>query len=171
LAGSSNYSKEMELFLPLPVIISRKFFYNRFLILSNNFKMVFSNRKWNYLNRKWIYFSPFQLSDQETSLTKVSPYGPMIPKWFSETGNGIIQTGNGIISLLSSHRIKKLLQQKYPHLVQRLRLVFRKWNYLNRKWNYFSPFQSSDQKTSLTKVSPFGPTIPKGFSETGNGMI
>jgi hypothetical protein len=52
-------------------------------------------------------------------------------------------------------------------------MVFRnrKWNYLNRKWNYFSPFQSLDQKTSLTKVTPFGPTIPKGFSETGNGII
>jgi hypothetical protein len=52
-------------------------------------------------------------------------------------------------------------------------LVFRnrKWKYLNRKWNYFSPFQSSDQKTFLTKVSPFGQTIPKRFSETGNGII
>jgi hypothetical protein len=52
--------------------------------------MVFRNRKWNYLNRKWNYFSPFQSSDQKTSLTKVSPFGPTIPKWFSETGNGFI---------------------------------------------------------------------------------
>jgi hypothetical protein len=52
--------------------------------------MVFRNRKWNYLNRKWNYFSPFQSSDQKTSLTKVSTFGPTIPKWFSETGNGII---------------------------------------------------------------------------------
>jgi hypothetical protein len=47
----------------------------------------------------------------------------------------------------------------------------RKWNYPNRKWNYFSYFQSSDQKTSLTKVSPFGLTISKWFSKTGNGNI
>jgi hypothetical protein len=52
--------------------------------------MVFRNRKWNYLNRKWNYFSPFQSSDQKTSLTKVSPFGLRISKWFSETGNGII---------------------------------------------------------------------------------
>ena len=52
-------------------------------------------------------------------------------------------------------------------------MVFRnrKWNYLNRKWNYFPPFQSSDQKTSFTKVFPFDPMIPIRFSETGNGMI
>ena len=37
----------------------------------------------------------------------------------------------------------------------------RKWNYLNRKWKYFTPFQSSYQKTSLTKVSPIGLRIPK----------
>jgi hypothetical protein len=35
-------------------------------------------------------FSPFQSSDLKTSLTKVSPFGSMIPEWFSETGNGII---------------------------------------------------------------------------------
>ena len=183
----------MELFLPLPVIESKNFFHKRFLIKSNDFKIVFRNRKWYYLNRKWNYFSPFQSSDQKTSLTKVSPFGPMIPKWFSETGNGIIWTGNGIISPLSSHWIKKNLLQKYPHLVQQFQNGFqkkemewseqemelflpfpvfrsknffnksipilsinskmidrnRKWNFLNRKWNYFSPFQSSDQKTSL----------------------
>jgi hypothetical protein len=47
----------------------------------------------------------------------------------------------------------------------------RKWNYLNRKWIYFSPFQPRDQKTSLTKVSPFAPTIPTWFAETRNGII
>jgi hypothetical protein len=65
--------------------------------------MFFRIRKWNYLNRKWNYFSPFQLSDQKTSLTEVSPFGPTVPKWFSDTGNGTILTGNGIIYPLSSH--------------------------------------------------------------------
>ena len=116
----------MELFLPLPVIESKNFFNKRFLIKYNDFKMVFGNRKWYFLNRKWNYFSPFQSSDQKTSLTKVSPFGPTIPKSFSETGNGIILTGNGIISPLSNHRIKKLLLQKYPHLVQRFQNCFQK---------------------------------------------
>ena len=46
-----------------------------------------------------------------------------------------------------------------------------KWNYLNRKWNYFSPFQSLDQKTSSTKVSPIGLKILKWISEIENGII
>ena len=54
-------------------------------------------------------FSPFQSSDQKTSLTKDSSFGPTISKWFSETGNGIIETGNGIIFPLSSYHFKKLL--------------------------------------------------------------
>ena len=41
----------------------------------------------------------------------------------------------------------------------------------NRKWNYFSHFRSSDQKTSLTKVSTLGLKVSKQFSETGNGNI
>jgi hypothetical protein len=84
------YKQEMELLLPFLVIGSKKFFNNRFLIWSNDFKMVLRNRKWNYLNRKWNYFSHFRSSDQKTSLTKVSPFGSTIPKWGSETGNGII---------------------------------------------------------------------------------
>ena len=82
--------QEMELFLPLPVIGLKNFFNKRFLIRPNNCKMVFRNRKWNYLNRKWNYFSPFQSLDQKTSFTKVSPFDPTNPKWFSEIGNGII---------------------------------------------------------------------------------
>jgi hypothetical protein len=99
----------MELFLPFLFIGSKNFFNKTIPIWSNDSKMVFRNRKWNYLNRKWNYFSPFYSSDQKNSLTKDSSFGPMIPKWFSEKGNGIIEKGNGIISPLSSHQIKKLL--------------------------------------------------------------
>jgi hypothetical protein len=82
--------QEMELFLPFLVIGSKDLFNKSIPIWSNKSKMVFRNRKWNYLNRKWNYFSPFQSSDQKTSLTKVSTFGPTNSKWFSETGNGII---------------------------------------------------------------------------------
>jgi hypothetical protein len=80
----------MELFLPFPVIASKNFFNKSIPIWSNDSKMVVRNRKWNLLNRKWNYFSPFQSSDQKTSLTEVSSFGPTIPKWFLETGNGIV---------------------------------------------------------------------------------
>jgi hypothetical protein len=81
--------QEMELFLPFPVITSKNFFDKSIPVWPNDSKLVFRNRKWKYLNRKWNYFFPFQLSDQKTSLTKVSPFGPTLSKWFSETGNGI----------------------------------------------------------------------------------
>ena len=45
-----------------------------------------------------------ELSKQEMEVipsrhifTKVSPFGRTIPNWFSGTGNGIIQVGNGTI--------------------------------------------------------------------------
>jgi hypothetical protein len=82
--------QEMELFLPFPVIGSKNFLNKSIPIWYNDSNMVFRNRKRNYLNRKWNYFSPFRSSDQKTSLTKVFSFGPTIPKWFSETGNGII---------------------------------------------------------------------------------
>jgi hypothetical protein len=72
--------QEMELFVPFPVIRSKNFFNKNISIWSNDTKMVFKNRKWNYLNRKWNYLSPFQSWDQKTSLTKISPFGPMILK-------------------------------------------------------------------------------------------
>jgi hypothetical protein len=82
--------QEMELFLPFPLNGSKNFFDKSIPICSNDSKMVFRNRKCNSLNRKWNYFPPFQSSDQKTSLTKVSPFVLTIPKWFSETGNGIL---------------------------------------------------------------------------------
>jgi hypothetical protein len=68
---------------------------------------------------------------------------------------------------------KNFFNKSIPIWSNDSKLVFRnrKWNYLNRKWNYFSPFQSSDQNTSFARVSPFGPTNPNCFSETGNGII
>jgi hypothetical protein len=84
------FNQEMELFLPFPVIRSKNFFNKSIPIWYSDSIMIVRNRKWNYLNRKWNYLSPFQSSNQKTSLTKVSPFDPTIPKWFSETGNGFI---------------------------------------------------------------------------------
>ena len=61
---------------------------------------------------------------------------------------------------MESSREKKELYFHY--------IVFRnrKWNYVNRKWKFFSHLWSSDQKTSLIKVSSFCLTILKWFPET-----
>ena len=44
-------------------------------------------------------------------------------------------------------------------------------DFQNRKWNYFSHFQSSDQKTSLTKMFSFSPRSSKLIFKTGNEII
>ena len=59
--------QEMELFLPLPGLWSKNFFYKMFLICSKGFKFDFQNRKWNNPNRKWNYFFHFQFSNQKAS--------------------------------------------------------------------------------------------------------
>ena len=110
--------QEMELFLPLPGLWSKNFFYKMFLICSKGFKIDFQNRKWNYPNRKRNYFSHFQAFNQNTSFTKCFSLVPGVSKLIFKTGKGIIQTGNGIISPTSRPLIKKLLLQNVSHLFQ-----------------------------------------------------
>ena len=98
--------QEMELFLPLPDLWSKNFFYKMFVICSKGIKINFQNRKWNNPNRKWNYFSHFQASDQKTSFIKCNSLFLRNSKWIIKTGNGIIQTGNGIISHISRPLIK-----------------------------------------------------------------
>ena len=101
--------QEMELFLPLPGLWSKNFFYKIFLICSKGFKIDFQNRKWNYPNRKWNYFSHLQASDQKTYFTTCFSFLPRDSKLILKTGNGIMQTGNRIISPTSRPLIKELL--------------------------------------------------------------
>ena len=110
--------QEMDLFLPLPGLGSKNIFYKMFLNCSKGFKINFQNRKWNYPNRKWNYFTHFQASDQKTSFTKDFSFDLRSSKLIFKTGNGIIQTGNWIISPTSRPLIKKLLLQNVSHLFQ-----------------------------------------------------
>ena len=96
----------------------KRFFYKMFLFWSKGLKINFQNRKWNYPNRKWNYFSMFQTSDKKISFTKCFSLDPRGLKLISISGNGIIQTGNGIISPPSRPLIKKLLLQNVSHLVE-----------------------------------------------------
>ena len=80
-------------------ISTKNFFYN---ISTKELKIGFQNRKWNY-------FSHFQVSDQKTSFITSSPRLPRNSKFVFKTKNGIIQTGNGIISPTSRPLITKLL--------------------------------------------------------------
>ena len=129
--------QEMELFLPLPGLWSKNFFYKMSLIFSKGLKIDFQNRKWNCPNRKWNHFSHFQASDQKTSFTKCVLFVPRGSKLIFKTGNGIVQTGNGIISPTSRPPIKKLLLLNVFYLFQRFQnWSNRKWNFLNRIWNF-----------------------------------
>ena len=48
----------------------------------------------------------------------------MIPKLFLKTGNGIIETGNGIILPTYRLLIKKILLQKFFYSTQRVQTKF-----------------------------------------------
>jgi hypothetical protein len=134
--------QEMELFSPFPVIGSKIFFDKSIPIWYNKSKIVFRNRKWNHLNSKWNYLSHFQPSYQKTSLTKVSPFGPMIPKWFSETETELSKQEMELFLPFPVIRSKNLFKKNIPVWSNDSKMVFRnrKRIYLNRKWNYFSPF-------------------------------
>ena len=84
-----------------------------------------------------------------------------------KTGNGIIPTGNGIISPTCSIPSKKILYKKFPTLTNESKFGFenKKWNYRNRKWNYFSYLQTSYQKTPFTKYFPFNLKSPKKYKK------
>ena len=83
-----------------------------------------------------------------------------------QTGNRIIETGNGII--LASYRllIKNLFYKSFSSQPNESKTILG-----NRKWNYFTYLQTSDQKTCFTKVSLVNPMSPKLLLETGNGII
>ena len=83
--------------------------------------------------------------NSDASLTRCFSFSPRSPKLIFKTGNRIIQTGNGIISLTSWPLIKRLLPQDFFSFLPRIsKLIFnRKQNYSNRKWNNFSIFQAS----------------------------
>ena len=68
-------------------------------------------------NRKWNCFSYFLTTDQTTSFTKCFWILSTRLKLDLKIGNGIIQTGNGIISI-SWPQIKKTLLQKFSNFYQ-----------------------------------------------------
>ena len=87
-----------------------------FHIFSQELEIDIQKREWNYLNRKWNYLSHFQADDQKTTFTKCFSFTPR--SLIFETGNRIIQTGNGIIYPISRPLIKKLLLQSVSNLFQ-----------------------------------------------------
>ena len=87
-------------------------------ILTKELKNDLQNTKWNHPNRKWNYFSNFLVSDWKTSLTNCFSFSPRSSKLIFKTRNGIIQTGNRIISPTSGPLIKKLLLQDVSHFSQ-----------------------------------------------------
>ena len=144
--------QEMELFLPFPVIGSQNFFYKSIPIWSNDSKLVFRNRKWNYLNRKWNYFSPFQSLDQKTSFKKVTPIDLRFLNGFQKQNVELSKQEMELYLPFPIIGSKNFFNKSISNWSKDFLMDFRnrKWNYLNRKWNHFSPFQSSNQKTSLT---------------------
>ena len=67
-------------------------------------------------------------------MQKAIYWGIMLPKnWFSNTGNGIIQTGKEIISPTSGPLIKKLFYKMFLIFTEEFKI-----DYSKRKWKYFT---------------------------------
>ena len=144
--------QEMELFLSLPVLWSKNFFYKMILIWSKRFNINFQKRKWNYPNRKWNYFSQCQASEPKTSFTKCFLFVPRVSKLIFKTGNGIIQTGKRLISPTSGPLIRKLLLQNVSHLIQRVKLIFITGNVIIQTGNGIIYPISSPQIKKLAEI-------------------
>ena len=112
------------------------------------------DRIWNYPNRKWNYFSNFQASDQKTPFTKCFTFDTRGSKSIFKTGNGLIQTGNGIISLTFKPLIKKLLYKMFHIWSKGLNINFqnRKWNCPNRVMELFLLLPCLWSKNSFFKM-------------------
>ena len=131
----------------------KQLFLQKFSPFTKEFNIDFQNRNQNYLNRKWNYFFHFQAFDQKTTFTKIFSFPPRSSKLIFKTGNGIIQTRNGIIFPTSRPLIKKASFTKAFIFSQRIKNDFidRKWYYPNKKWNYPTHFHPFNRKTSFTK--------------------
>ena len=118
--------------------------------------MDFQNRKWNYPNRKWNYFSHFQASDEKTFFITYSPYLPRNSKWIFKTGNGIIQTGNEIISPISRPPIKKPLLKNIFHFHQGIQNWFSKqeMEFCKQEIELYILFPSLWSKNFFNKMMP-----------------
>jgi hypothetical protein len=89
-----------------------------------------------------------------------NPFGPMIPKRFLETGNGITGTGNGIIFSPSSHRIKKLLSQQ-------IHIWSNDFEIENVTLKRFSPSQPSAQICACSLFNPCSSySVKKNYFKT-----
>ena len=82
--------EEMELFLNSPVIRSKKLSLRNFPYLVYCFQTVFQKQEMDLSKEEMELFLPFPVIGSKTSVTKVSPFGTTILKWFTETGNVII---------------------------------------------------------------------------------
>ena len=67
IAGSRIIQTGNKTIHPILRLGLKNFFYQMFLISSEELKSIDQNRKWNYPNRKWNYSLYFQASDQITN--------------------------------------------------------------------------------------------------------
>ena len=129
----------MELFLLLPDLQSKNFFYKKFVTFKNESKTGFENRKWNYLNRKWNYFSYFVTSNHKPSFTKSFWLLKANPKLFLKTfpvcrfWNTVFPFFEPKIAVFSAYSNFRHYTQKEKRKKKRRKII---WS--NKKRNIFS---------------------------------
>ena len=74
--------QEMELFFPLPGLISKNFFYTMFFIFTKGSKLIL-NKKWNFPNRKCNFSSHLQALDKKLALQNVATLSSILDSQLS----------------------------------------------------------------------------------------
>ena len=89
--------QEMELFLILPDLQSKNFFYKKFLTFTMESKTGDEKRKWNYPNSKWNYFFYFLTSNKKLHCLKdITPIFQEYLKSVSGMFQGIFKEFEGV---------------------------------------------------------------------------
>ena len=105
-----------------------------FLNYTKEFEIEFQNMN---------YLSHFQASDQKISFTKCFSFSPRSSKLIFITGNGIIQTGNGIIYPISRPLMKKKsFTKSSPYLPRSSKWIFKTGNGIIQTGNGIISFTS-----------------------------
>ena len=131
----------------------------------------FQNRKWNNQNRKWNYFSP--LPAKKLLLQHCLHINQGIQNWSFKQEMELLKQDMKLFLPPTGLWAKNFLYNIFSIFTKEFKIDFqnRKWNYSKRKWDYFCHFQSSDRKTSLTKIFLFPPRSSKLIFKTGIGII
>ena len=115
------FKREMELFLLVPGLWSKNYFYKTF---SHFYQRV--------PNRKWSYLSHFRPSHQKLLLQDVSHFSKSVSNWFSKQETELSEQEMELFIPFPALWSKSSFTRCFPFFQRSFKSLFQ-----NRKWNYF----------------------------------